>query len=108
MRARRARREGSAPRLVWSLLPRAVTARSALTGVAHVLESRSASRPGAAWFAASGGGYGDGPLHDERLTMIRRIDRLPTELPPPSDPDPAGAAAVQELLGGNSGRCRRS
>ena len=25
------------------------------------------------------------------------------ELPPPSDPDPAGAAAVQELLGGKFG-----
>src|SRR5688572_7904026 len=35
--------------------------------------------------------------------MIRRIDRWGTELPPPSDPDPAGAAAVQELLGGRFG-----
>ena len=35
--------------------------------------------------------------------MIRRIDRILTELPPPSDPDPAGAAAVQELLGGKFG-----
>jgi Mn-containing catalase len=35
--------------------------------------------------------------------MILRIDRLLTELPPPSDPDPAGAAAVQELLGGKYG-----
>ena len=35
--------------------------------------------------------------------MIRRIDRIQTELPPPSDPDPAGAAAVQELLGGKFG-----
>src|SRR5256714_2947539 len=35
--------------------------------------------------------------------MIIRIDRLATELPPPSDPDPAGAAAVQELLGGRFG-----
>jgi Mn-containing catalase len=35
--------------------------------------------------------------------MILRIDRLQTELPPPSDPDPAGAAAVQELLGGKFG-----
>jgi Mn-containing catalase len=35
--------------------------------------------------------------------MIVRIDRLATELPPPSDPDPAGAAAVQELLGGRFG-----
>lgn len=32
--------------------------------------------------------------------MIVRSDRLQTELPPPSDPDPDGAAAVQELLGG--------
>ncbi len=35
--------------------------------------------------------------------MILRIDRLQLELPPPSDPDPAGAAAVQELLGGRFG-----
>jgi Mn-containing catalase len=35
--------------------------------------------------------------------MILRIDRLQVELPPPSDPDPAGAAAVQELLGGKFG-----
>ncbi len=35
--------------------------------------------------------------------MILRIDRLAAELPPPSDPDPAGAAAVQELLGGRFG-----
>jgi Mn-containing catalase len=35
--------------------------------------------------------------------MIRRIDRIQSELPPPSDPDPAGAAAVQELLGGRFG-----
>src|SRR4051795_6638557 len=35
--------------------------------------------------------------------MIIRLDRLQTELPPPSDPDPAGAAAVQELLGGRFG-----
>src|SRR5215207_9112560 len=35
--------------------------------------------------------------------MIRRVDRIQTELPPPSDPDPAGAAAVQELLGGKFG-----
>ncbi len=35
--------------------------------------------------------------------MIRRIDRIATELPPPSEPDPAGAAAVQELLGGRFG-----
>ena len=35
--------------------------------------------------------------------MILRIERLQTELPPPSEPDPAGAAAVQELLGGKFG-----
>jgi manganese catalase len=35
--------------------------------------------------------------------MILRIDRLQTELPPPSTPDPAGASAVQELLGGKFG-----
>ena len=35
--------------------------------------------------------------------MILRIDLLQTELPPPSDPDPVGASAVQELLGGKYG-----
>jgi Mn-containing catalase len=35
--------------------------------------------------------------------MTLRIDRLQTELPPPSDPDPAGAEAVQELMGGRFG-----
>ena len=35
--------------------------------------------------------------------MIRRIDRIAAELPPPSEPDPAGAAAVQELMGGRFG-----
>src|SRR5215204_5338113 len=35
--------------------------------------------------------------------MIIRMDRLQTELPPPSDPDPAGAQAVQELMGGRFG-----
>jgi len=35
--------------------------------------------------------------------MILRIDRLQTELPPPTDPDPDGAAAVQELMGGKFG-----
>jgi manganese catalase len=35
--------------------------------------------------------------------MILRIDRLQTELPPPSTPDPAGASVVQELLGGKFG-----
>jgi Mn-containing catalase len=35
--------------------------------------------------------------------VILRIDKLQTELPPPSDPDPVGASAVQELLGGKYG-----
>src|SRR5919106_662371 len=35
--------------------------------------------------------------------VIQRIDRLGVELPPPSDPDPNGAAAVQELMGGRFG-----
>jgi Mn-containing catalase len=35
--------------------------------------------------------------------MILRTDLIGTELPPPSDPDPAGAAAVQELMGGRFG-----
>jgi Mn-containing catalase len=35
--------------------------------------------------------------------MILRIDRWLSELPPPSDPDPDGAAAVQELMGGRYG-----
>ncbi|MEA2306785.1 MAG: Mn-containing catalase [Solirubrobacteraceae bacterium] len=35
--------------------------------------------------------------------MIHRIDRLAVELPPPSEPDPVGAAHVQELMGGRFG-----
>jgi Mn-containing catalase len=35
--------------------------------------------------------------------VILRYDRLGTEMPPPSDPDPAGAAKVQELMGGRFG-----
>jgi Mn-containing catalase len=35
--------------------------------------------------------------------MILRYDRIGTQLPPPSTPDPAGAAAVQELMGGKCG-----
>src|SRR5687768_3088536 len=37
------------------------------------------------------------------IPMILRIDRLGTEMPPPSDPDPVGAQAVQELMGGRFG-----
>jgi Mn-containing catalase len=36
-------------------------------------------------------------------SMILRIDRWGTQLPPPSDPDPDGANAVQELMGGRFG-----
>jgi Mn-containing catalase len=35
--------------------------------------------------------------------MILRIDRIQMELPPPSTPDPKGAAVVQELFGGKCG-----
>ncbi|HEU4970569.1 MAG TPA: manganese catalase family protein [Gaiellaceae bacterium] len=35
--------------------------------------------------------------------MILRYDRLAAELPPPGDPDPSAAAAVQELMGGRFG-----
>jgi manganese catalase len=35
--------------------------------------------------------------------MILRVDSLQATLPPPSEPDPAGASAVQELLGGKFG-----
>src|SRR3954447_6717266 len=35
--------------------------------------------------------------------MILRIDRLGTEIPPPTEPDPEGARTVQELMGGRFG-----
>ena len=35
--------------------------------------------------------------------MFQRIDRLQVDLPPNTDPDPAAAAAVQELMGGRFG-----
>jgi Mn-containing catalase len=35
--------------------------------------------------------------------MILRLDRVGAELPPPSDPDPGAAQAVQELMGGRFG-----
>jgi hypothetical protein len=34
----------------------------------------------------------------EESWMITRIDRLGVALPPPSEPDPDGAAAVRELI----------
>ncbi len=40
--------------------------------------------------------------------MILRLDRIGTELPPPSDPDPDGASVVQELLGGKFGEMSTS
>jgi Mn-containing catalase len=42
-------------------------------------------------------------LGPKDLVLVKRFDRIATELPPPSDPDPAGAAAVQELMGGRFG-----
>jgi Mn-containing catalase len=45
----------------------------------------------------------DSQLFKLEGSMILRLDRIATELPPPSDPDPAGAAAVQELMGGRFG-----
>ena len=53
-------------------------------------------------FGPAGQGKAKGH-HREALPVILRIDRLLTELPPPSTPDPNGAAAVQELLGGKFG-----
>src|ERR1700727_2555922 len=38
-----------------------------------------------------------------KKSVILRIDRLQTEMPPPPGPDPIGASAVQELLGGKYG-----
>src|ERR1700743_272661 len=35
--------------------------------------------------------------------MIMRLDRLQSEIPPPTDADPNGASVVQELLGGKFG-----
>src|SRR3954451_12484473 len=37
------------------------------------------------------------------LIMIQRIDRLPAEIPPPTEVDADGASIVQELLGGKFG-----
>src|SRR3954462_15401525 len=42
-------------------------------------------------------------IRGEDLHVILRIDRIQTEMPPPSDPDPEGAARVQELMGGRFG-----
>src|SRR4029079_8525058 len=54
-------------------------------------------------FAMSTAGEGYLDPNRARSPMILRIDRLATELPPPSSPDPAGASVVQELLGGKFG-----
>src|SRR5436189_5775127 len=54
-------------------------------------------------FRAAGRGRRKAVPHPQGGRMILRIDRLATQLPPPSDPDPAGAQAVQELLGGRFG-----
>ena len=35
--------------------------------------------------------------------MIQRFDQLAVDLPEPSGPNPAAAAAVQELMGGKFG-----
>jgi Mn-containing catalase len=40
--------------------------------------------------------------------VILKIDRIAIELPMPDDPDPNGAAAVQELLGGRFGEMSTS
>jgi Mn-containing catalase len=39
--------------------------------------------------------------------MILRLDRLMTALPMPDGPDANAAAALQELLGASTARCRR-
>ncbi len=49
------------------------------------------------------GQKGPSPPSRKGPQLILRIDRIAAELPPPSEPDPAGAAAVQELLGGKFG-----
>src|SRR3954452_19082986 len=70
---------------------------------------RACARQGArqadsAWFGARVSGHGRLKLHPmKEAHMILRIDRVGTELPPPSEPDPAGAQAVQELMGGRFG-----
>src|SRR3954452_10608413 len=70
---------------------------------------RACARQGArqadsAWFGARVSWHGRLKLHPmKEECMILRIDRWGAELPPPSDPDPAGAQAVQELMGGRFG-----
>src|SRR5215212_3663759 len=54
-------------------------------------------------FAATSAGHIPGRPRRKGSPVFLRIDRLQTELPPPTDPDPEGAAAVQELLGGKFG-----
>jgi Mn-containing catalase len=44
-----------------------------------------------------------GTRANQEVTVILKIDRLAIELPMAKEPDPDGAAAVQELLGGRFG-----
>lgn len=39
--------------------------------------------------------------------MFMRIDQLQVDLPKNVEPDPAAAAAVQELMGGRLAKCPR-
>ena len=41
--------------------------------------------------------------NEKEALVILKIDRLAVELPAPTEPDPNGAVAVQELLGGRFG-----
>src|SRR3954451_18493547 len=44
-----------------------------------------------------------GPAPHQERAMILRVDKLLTALPVPSNPSPAAAAAVQEVMGGKTG-----
>src|SRR5947199_8080387 len=78
-------------------------------GVVEVLEGAHAGRPRASGLSSGRqfrppvDGYTLGKPDPEEVGMILRLDRWGTELPPPSEPDPDGAAAVQELMGGRFG-----
>src|SRR5204863_3948279 len=54
-------------------------------------------------FDLASDGQGHRDTSHERIRMFLRIDRWGTELPPPTNPDAAGANAVQELMGGRFG-----